>query len=227
MWTPPVGPPPSEAALLERAVQLSGWQLGELAPRMGQRVPPDLRRHKGWVGQLLELLLGATAGSRPVPDFPELGVELKTLPVDVRGKPAQSTFVCTAPLDRVAASWQESWVQHKLSRVLWVPIVGAGPVGERVVGSPVFWSPDAEEDAVLRADWLELSGLLAAGAYGQIAGGRGVALQLRPKGADASKLAWALDESAEWVRAMPRAWYLRPSFTGAMLARRTHVSALR
>lgn len=47
---------------------------------------------------LLELYLGAMAGSKPEQDFPELGIELKTIPVDAAGKPLETTFVCVAPL---------------------------------------------------------------------------------------------------------------------------------
>jgi DNA mismatch repair endonuclease MutH len=41
----------------------------------------DLKRDKGWIGILLELWLGASAGSKPEQDFAALGVELKTIPV--------------------------------------------------------------------------------------------------------------------------------------------------
>ena len=84
--------------LVHAAQQLAGTTLAELAEQQGVTTPASLRREKGWIGQLLELALGASAGSKPQQDFPELGVELKTLPLAHNGTPLESTFVCTAPL---------------------------------------------------------------------------------------------------------------------------------
>lgn len=216
-----VAPPESEAELLARCDALAGRTLTEVAAARGVRVPDDLRRDKGFVGQLLESVLGATSQGRAEPDFPGLGVELKTLPVTEAGRPLQSTWVCTAPLDgSIESSWESAWVRHKLARVLWVPIVGDAdrPVGERVVGSALLWSPDAEETAALRADWEELTGLMRRGELWQIDASRGAWLQLRPKG-QGGDLVWTLDEDAEWVRDTPRGFYLRPRFTSKVLAR--------
>lgn len=205
--------------LQQRADALAGWTLGEIGARFGWRAPPDLRRHKGWIGNLVELALGATAGSRALPDFPELGIELKTIPVDARGVPRQSTFVCTAPLGDLGDDWSTSWVRKKLARVLWLPILGDGPPGERMVGGAVMWSPDAEEEARLREDWHHLVELVVRGELDQVTGHRGEVLQLRPKGQSAADTSWVLDSEGEWVRAQDRAFYLRPSFTAALLRR--------
>ncbi len=62
---------------------LAGYSLGELAA-LGIPIPRDLKRDKGWIGILLEIWLGASAGSKPEQDFAALGVELKTIPVDSR-----------------------------------------------------------------------------------------------------------------------------------------------
>ncbi len=40
----------------------------------GLQIPKDLKRDKGWIGMLLELWLGASAGSKPEQDFAALGV---------------------------------------------------------------------------------------------------------------------------------------------------------
>ncbi|VEA69758.1 Methyl-directed mismatch repair protein [Serratia rubidaea] len=67
----PLPPPPeNEQQLLERAQRLAGYTLGELAARAQIAIPANLKRDKGWVGMLLELYLGAMAGSKPEQDFP-------------------------------------------------------------------------------------------------------------------------------------------------------------
>lgn len=95
---PLLSPPVSEAQLLQQAQRLAGYSLGELAVMAGLTIPNDLKRDKGWIGVLLERWLGASAGSKPEQDFAALGVELKTIPIDSRGRPLETTFVCVAPL---------------------------------------------------------------------------------------------------------------------------------
>lgn len=217
-----VPPPDSETVLLARAEALAGHTLGWLAAELSVAVPDDLRRDKGFIGNLVEAALGATAGSRAEPDFPHLGVELKTLPVDRRGRPRESTYVCTAPLDgSLAHTWDDSWVRHKLARVLWVPIVGSPDVsvGDRIMGAPILWSPTPEEEAVLRADWESLTEAIGLGETWQLRGRKGKALQLRPKAAHAREMKWVLDDEGEWAQVNPRGFYLRPSFTRGVLER--------
>lgn len=216
---PRVPPPADEAELLFRARALAGHPLGKIAERFG--VPlADLRRAKGWVGQLLEAALGATAANRAVPDFEALGIEMKTTPVDNGGKPRETTFVCTAPLDEMGGQrWEESRVREKLARVLWIP-VQADPAVEmplRLVGMPLLWSPDPAQEEALRRDWNEFAELVGAGQVESITAHRGACLQMRPKGANAKQVAWGIGEDGEPIRTSPRGFYLRASFVGGLL----------
>lgn len=217
----PMRAPADEAELLRRARAIGGRTFVELACELEVPLPPDPRRAKGFVGQLVERALGA-GGSLPEPDFAELGIELKTLPVDRRGRVRESTFVCTAPIRRAAESeWACSPVRAKLARVLFV-VVEADPRiarGARRVGASFLWSPDAETEALLRADYEELIGGLGAGELEDVDARRGRALQLRPKGRDASVHTLACDADGAPVLARPRGFYLRARFTQALLSR--------
>ncbi len=216
---PAVAPPRDEAELRARLSALSGRALGELAARLGVAVPEETRRGKGFAGTLLEKLLGATAGSRAEPDFPQLGIELKTIPIDARGKPLESTFVASLELAGFDRRWETSAVRKKLARVAWVIVEGRRevPLAGRRVGAALLWSPSPGEESRLRRDYEELSELAAEGFLDRITGHRGEALQLRPKGRDASHLRAALDEEGAEVRAPPRAFYLRAAFTESLL----------
>ncbi|MCW8901683.1 MAG: DNA mismatch repair protein MutH, partial [Gammaproteobacteria bacterium] len=97
-----VPPPTSEKELLERARQLAGLTLAGLADKFNKSIPKDTRHAKGWIGQLIETTLGATASSLAEPDFQLIGIELKTLPLTNSGKPKESTYVCTVPLNNLA-----------------------------------------------------------------------------------------------------------------------------
>jgi DNA mismatch repair protein MutH len=215
-------PPESEAELLRRAEHIAGESIQSVADRLGVPVPPDLKRHKGWVGNLVERALGASAGSRPMPDFEALGIELKTLPVDAAGFPCETTFVCTiAPVELCDVEWEASHLRRKLARVLWLPVEGERerPLSSRRFGSPLIWSPSSEEQAALRFDWEELAGLVARFGADAVTGHSGQVLQIRPKARDAAARRLAFDVDGATVDALPRGFYLRRAFTGAILSR--------
>ncbi|WP_083928726.1 DNA mismatch repair endonuclease MutH [Oceanimonas smirnovii] len=214
--------PESVSQLLEHAQELAGLPLAALAHNLNQPVPDNLRRDKGWIGQLLELSLGASAGSKPEQDFPELGVELKTIPLDAAARPLETTFVCVAPLLNIAGlSWETSNVRNKLSRVLWIPVIGERdmPPGERLIGQPLLWTPNEEEEWLLRQDWEEIMELISLGRVQEITARHGQALQLRPKAANGRALTDAIGPDGNYIQTRPRGFYLKTSFTAALLAR--------
>jgi DNA mismatch repair protein MutH len=214
--------PESIEELLRRAEALAGLRLAELAERFEMPVPPDLRRAKGFVGGLVERALGATAGSRALPDFPELHVELKTLPVDRSGAPVESTFVCTIPLTEIGeVEWVDSRVRRKLSQVLWMPVEGerAIAVGERRLGQALLYRLTEEDELLLRADWEELAGFIGRGHVEELTGHLGKVLQIRPKAAHSRARRVGFDADGAPFAALPRGFYLRPAFTHALLRR--------
>ncbi|HAS6348921.1 DNA mismatch repair endonuclease MutH [Vibrio sp. IRLE0018] len=214
--------PKTEHELLQRAQQISGCSFAELAEEARMEVPFDLKRDKGWVGQLLEWHLGAAAGSKPQQDFSELGIELKSIPVSYAGKPLETTFVCVAPLTGVhGLTWETSHVRNKLSRVLWIPVEGEReiPLAERHVGTPLIWSPSAEEEQVLKNDWEELMEMIVFGRFDQISARHGDALHLRPKAANSKALTEAYNANGKPIKTLPRGFYLRTQFTDRILQR--------
>lgn len=206
--------------LMQRAYALAGMPLGWLAEQAGWVTPTNLTRAKGWSGQLIELYLGASAGSRPEQDFPSLGIELKTIPLNADGLPLETTYVCIAPLLGLnGVTWETSNVRNKLQKVLWVPLDGRREVApaNRCIGRPFLWQPDAQQDALLRADWEELTERIILGEVQQITARHGQVLQLRPKAANSQASTRAIGPEGELIQTMPRGYYLKTSFTAALL----------
>jgi DNA mismatch repair protein MutH len=206
--------------LLLRARALVGLRVGDVAASLGVSSAGDAVRTKGTPGAILELALGATGGSTKVHDFPELGVELKTIPVDLRGVPVESTYVCTLSLaDAETQEWEESWVRAKLSRVLFVPLAsGEGePWPARRIGEAVLWSPTPEQESVLRGDFDDVVGLVGVGRIEELTAHCGRWLQVRPKAAHGRVRTVAFGSEGEAIATIPRGFYLRTRFTGAIL----------
>jgi DNA mismatch repair protein MutH len=212
----PLAPPRDLAELLARARALEGRSLDELAAELGFLLGGAGLHAKGRAGELVERALGASAGSAAEPDFPHLGVELKTVPVDGGGRPRESTFVCAFALaDADRAEWRSSWARRKLACVLWVPIV-MGPEGRRI-GSPALWQPTPAQEAVLAADFDDIMGKVGAGRIEDLDARTGRWLQARPKAAHGRVRTVAFDPEGEPIAALPRGLYLRARFTGALL----------
>ncbi len=215
-------PPTTLAELTERVQAIAGLTLGELAQSVGVAPPENLLRDKGWSGQLIEQILGASAGSRPVPDFEYLDIELKTLPISRKGAPLETTFVAVAPLKNVTGlSWRQSGVYQKLKHVLWLPILAERdiPVTERIIGHGFFWQPNSQEEALLRNDWEEITEHIALGNITSLNGHFGNVLQLRPKAANSKALTEAIGPGGTLIQTLPRGYYLKTQFTKHLLAK--------
>lgn len=210
----------SPKQLLEKAQSLAGFTLGELAQQYESQVPVNLLREKGWVGQFLEYLLGAESGSLAQPDFPSIGVEMKTLPIDSHGRPLESTYVSVVPMTELhKVRWQGSAVQQKLAQVLWVPVIAdkSLEVTERSIAMPFLWQPSAQELAQLQNDFEETIEQVALGQIDRIDARFGELMQVRPKAANNKALTESVGKQGETILTLPRGFYLRPHFTQRIL----------
>ena len=216
----PPAPLKNETELLARCQAIEGLSFGQLATVLQLSIPDDPVKRKGWVGQSIEQALGTTAGNKSSPDFCALGIELKTLPINHLGKPAESTFVTTIPLLTIhKQTWQTSQCFAKLKRVLWLPIEGDRHIAfsHRRIGRGMLWSPTTADEEVLSKDWSDFVLMISTGMLAEIDATMGDFLQVRPKAANAKSLCYGFDEKGNKILTMPRGFYLRSSFTKNLL----------
>lgn len=222
-------PPASEQELLERCERVAGYTIAQLSRQLGLTLPPSYKpTSKGFIGTLLEYYLKSDAGNLAEPDFRGLGVELKTLPVTLNGRPTQSTFVTTTPLKpKPGLTWETSAVYKKLKRVLWWPIETNKqiPLAERRLGSAFLWSPTSLQETVLQQDWEELTDLIQSGHLGTINNQMGQYLMIQIRTASRSALTVTTNDIAEPILTASRGFYLRPAFTQQILSQHYEVTA--
>ena len=208
--------------LLELCQNISGMTIAELASLLKITCPKSLNHNKGWIGQLLEQYLGATGYNLPITDFPKLGIELKTIPINPKTlSPLESTFVCTAPLNAPSTTWEQSIVKLKLSKVLWVPIESLPnlSLGNRRIGKSFLWQPSQQQAIILQNDWQELTEMLQLGNIQLLSAKYGRYLQIRPKAANCkTNLVNYLTIDGDTIQTVNRGFYLRSSFTKKILA---------
>lgn len=210
----------NESELLIRCKRIEGWTLSQLAAELNLRIPRNPLEGKGWVGQAMELALGATAGSKAIPDFNHLGIELKTVPINDAGKPAESTFVTSISLLTIQQErWITSQCYSKLKRVLWIPVEASLqiPLLARRIGAATLWSPTDDQYHILEQDWEELVQMISTGRLEEISAIVGEYLQIRPKAANSKSLCYGFDENGNKVKTLPRGFYLRSRFVATVL----------
>jgi DNA mismatch repair protein MutH len=216
--------PSNEQELLNRAKLAAGYSFAEIAQYVNISIPANLKKKKGWVGNLIETFLGANAGSKAERDFAHLGIELKTIPINKKGIPLETTFVSIIPLmENHGVIWETSHVKYKLSKVLWIPVEGERtiPLAERKVGQPILWTPTFEQEQQLKQDWQELMDMIVLGQVEKITARYGTYLQIRPKAANGRALTEAIGENGQIILTRPRGFYLKKSFTLQILQNST------
>jgi DNA mismatch repair protein MutH len=209
-------PPKTEAELMEYCSSIAGLSFVQLSLYLGLQIPTNPNQRKGWVGQAIELALGADAYNKSLPDFQGLGIELKTLPINRVGKPTESTFITSIPLLTIhQQQWASSQCYAKLKRVLWIPIEGDTdiPYPQRRIGHGFLWSPDRQQETILAADWNYLTLQISTGYLETLDATSGEYLQVRPKAANGKSLCYGFDSYGNKIKTLPRGFYLRSSFT--------------
>lgn len=212
----------SVASVLAKARAIEGRTVLDLASAAGASTPRGGLHGKGRLGEFIERALGATGGTgRRTVDFPELGLELKTIPVGLDGAPQESTFVCGVDLSE-DVDWEQSWAHEKLRRVLFLPLIGERrcSAGARILGRAVLFEPTEEEDATLRADYEDIMGLVGIGRVEEVTAHLGTYLQLRPKAKDGRVRTVSHGRDGEAILTVPRGFYLRTQFTSHVLQTR-------
>lgn len=215
-----IEPPATIDELLKRCSKIEGLSFGQLSQRLGQTIPDKQNHRKGWAGGLIELALGTDASTKAAPDFTDLAIELKTVPLNHQLKPCESTYVTTVPLLKLSsATWQTSVVCQKLTTVLWVPVEGDKSIAyhQRRIGKAQLHSPDESLLGKIKQDWLELTELILLGKLETINASIGQYLHIRPKAANGKVLCDAYGVEGQKIKTLPRGYYLRPQYTAKIL----------
>lgn len=206
----------NDKKLLEKAYELEGLTFLQLARILNIHLPNNPSHAKGWLGQSIEYYLGASAGSKAIPDFPSLGIELKTIPLSMKSKVLESTYVTTLQLmPEPPLIWEASICYHKLRKVLWLPIEGDKgiPFAHRRIGRAILWEPNTTQNQQLKSDWSLIMDFVLTGKIEELDASYGQILHIRPKAAHSRVSTIAFGDNHNLIRTLPRGFYLRNYFT--------------
>ncbi len=215
-----VNEPATFEELTQNLERIVGRSISDLAKDMNQPLPISPLHGKGFTGELIEKCLGASAQNLPIPDFPKLGVELKTIPVDDDLKPLESMFLCYAPLTDIRhLSFENSSLYTKIRRMLFVLVTASRDRDyvERYVVGYFFYAPSPQELAVIRNDFNEIYELIKTGNIDKVNARLGSIIQMRPKAANGKALTECVGPEGEIIKTRPRGFYMRRSFSSRLI----------
>ena len=217
-----VSPPQNFEELISYLNAINGKSLDELSKKVGLKLPSSTLHGKGFAGELIELCIGASAGNAAIPDFPNLWLELKTIPVGEDLKPLESTFISYAPLTNIRnLTFEESSLFAKISRVLFVIVLAPRnlEISKRKVLGYFFWQPSSTELALIKEDFNELMEMVKIGNVEKISAKIGTVIQMRPKCANGKQTTDCIGPDGNFIKTRPRGFYMRRCFTQKLLER--------
>lgn len=206
--------------LIKKAKSIIGYSINDIAKKIKFQITDKVKKNKGCIGYIIEKFLGAYHSNKATIDFPNIGIELKTIPINKYGYPKENTFVCMAPLVRnTGVLWETSYVCKKLSSVLWIPIESNFdiPLKNRRIGYPKLWIPNKIEKEKLKNDWNELMKIIIFGNICNITSDYGVILMLKKKYSNNNIYTQAVGFNGKKIMINPLAFYLRKKFTNFIL----------
>ena len=212
----------SEAELLAHARTLAGHTAGELAEVLGRTKFNESEKAVGktGVGVLAELYLGRAQNSSEDPDIGELSVEVKTLPMERRGKrrdwavkePTSLTMIQYDVVDKEA--WAQAYVRGKLERILWIPYEhDYDDKRKHRFREPFLWSPDPEDLPAFEKDYNAVRKVINQGRAHELSETLSLILAARRKGESGEDRS----QPHSALRAPSRAWALKTGYTGTIL----------
>jgi DNA mismatch repair endonuclease MutH len=167
------------------------------------------RANKGWLGIILEIILGKTPDNKQLPDLDD-GTEVKKVSIvkGVRGYRVKETLQVTMinPNSPLETDFTKSHLHSKTRKILLIPTLyaGKGNHEKEILLPPVLWQPDENFDSRLRKDYELVAGIVSDRSKGfrSLSGKLGDVVQPRTKGAKNS---------------FTRAFYLRTQSVKEML----------
>jgi len=191
-----------------------GRTLGELHYNLYKSYPKTLT--KGWAGRLIEDLLGVTNYNTAAPDLPDIGLEIKTLPLSPLLKVKEHTFISSISLPFLEGTFPRSRLHHKIQAILWVPIIRTQikmSIND-YIGKAFVVQIDRTTFECLEQDWNSLTALLRQEEYSLISSHLGDILHIRPKAQNAAHRVHIAGQSIN-----PMGFYFRKTYTQELINR--------
>ena len=203
----------SEEEILAKAAELEGRLLGSIS---GARFTAATgAKGRAEVGHAIERHFRIPPNSSPLPDFPGAAIELKAVPLRRTGRGLgvkERTVVSIIDyMTLPEQTWATASVRKKL-RILFVFFEHLDDTPKQLfpIRAVFQWEPDGRTNALLRADWERVFAKVRQARAHELSESDGAIMGPCTKGATGASLR---RQPFGTIKAKPRAWALKPSYT--------------
>ena len=206
--------PLTEKELLKRAMKLAGKHIEEFRRPFDRLFDDSTKNSHGYFGKIMEIYLGASANNLPIPDFPNLNIELKTLPLNNKMLPKNDIKICSTSFFPIETNycWSKSLVKIKIKKILLVPFQSGESLTyykKKICRPFLFQLGDYEK--IIKQDYENIIECLFLGKLGLIPRNLGKYLVLKSSSSN-KNLTNYINSDQELVRTNFVGFYLKKSF---------------
>ena len=195
------------------------------------------RMKKGASGLIVENLLGVENNNRDEADLPQIGCEIKILPLqknkDGSIKAKEPTAIQMINYCEVAKeTWETAKIRNKINLTFWVVYL-AKVDGERkqqddyVIVDYFLDHPSDLQNSVFKTDWEEIQSYIKRGDADKLSCSMGIYLEPKTKGANNQDKTDAPDGKGGIIRARRRAFYYKKNYTNTQIIPKLDLSAIK
>ena len=195
------------------------------------------RMKKGASGLIVENLLGVENNNRDEADLPQIGCEIKILPLqknkDGSIKAKEPTAIQMINYCEVAKeTWETAKIRNKINLTFWVVYL-AKVDGERkqqddyVIVDYFLDHPSDLQNSVFKTDWEEIQSYIKRGDADKLSCSMGIYLEPKTKGANNQDKTDAPDGKGGIIRARRRAFYYKKNYTNTQIIPKLYLSAIK
>lgn len=192
---------------------------------------------KGASGLIVENLLGVKNNNRDEADLPQIGCEIKILPLqknkDGSIKAKEPTAIQMINYCEVAKeTWETAKIRSKINLTFWVVYlakVDGKPKqqDDYVIVDYFLDHPSDVQNGIFRTDWEEIQSYIKRGDADKLSCSMGVYLEPKTKGANSQDKTDAPDGKGGIIRARRRAFYYKKNYTNTQIIPNLDLSAIK
>ncbi len=202
-----------------------GKTIGQLKEELF--VGEKCKMKKGAAGLIVENILGIKNNNRDEPDIPQIGCEIKILPLqknrDGTIKAKEPTAIQMINYCEVAKeTWETAKLRSKINLTFWVVYLAkengkSKAQDEYVIVDYFLDHPSDVQNGIFKTDWEEIQSYIVRGDADKLSCSMGTYIEPKTKGANNEDKTDAPDGKGGLTRVRRRAFYYKKNYTNTQI----------
>lgn len=211
--------------LFNTIAHIKGKTIGQLKEELF--IGEKCKMKKGAAGLIVENILGIKNNNRDEPDIPQIGCEIKILPLqknrDGTIKAKEPTAIQMINYCEVAKeTWKTAKLRSKINLTFWVVYLAkengkSKTQDEYVIVDYFLDHPSDVQNGIFKTDWEEIQSYIVRGDADKLSCSMGTYIEPKTKGANNEDKTDAPDGKGGLTRVRRRAFYYKKNYTNTQI----------